>query len=505
MPAEARLSRAASAMNGAATAAVGAMRRELQSRTVLLITILFVFASLTVASSFAFELTDLILPIGPPLTNVFHASVLLATAFVALVTIRAEAARRTVGPSGKGPSLGATVSDVVAELAGRIGIDVEARLFGGRTEGEIEAVMIGSRRIVRIPASRLRESKTNPQAFRFLIAHEMTHLASGDPRLDRWIGCAYVVWAVAMLASIGRVFWSVGDGVFLTGPLGLDAVLRSLRWDIFPVLVNVASMGVLAVLLFLERRSAMRLREFHADAGATELVGGRFDAIRHLKPNEANGLRGWLEGLIADHPGPRDRQIALAQFARAFQADRILFVLQGFFAAAIIEILMQLLFVNASPDVSTIAERRRYLFESLGRFPVSIVSTMIVAISLTVLAQFLVLARLRILIEEAGGARRIAPIVLLVPILVGLGACLALLSSQTFLWEMSQKGWRLDAWVQADPDRASVYAASFLGIAMVTATILLDGGRWSMTRVGAAVLSGVPVLCAFSAGLWFYH
>jgi len=394
---------------------------------------------------------------------------------------------------------------MVAELAGRMGIEVEAQLFGGMTGGEVEAVMIGSRKIVRIPASRLREAKTNPQAFRFVMAHEMTHLASGDPRLDRWIGCAYVVWAVAMLASIGSVFWAVGEGAFLTGPLGLDAVLWSLRSSMFPVLVNMASMTVLAILLFLERRSAMRLREFHADAGATELVGERSDALQHLKPNESNGLRRWLERLVADHPEQQYRQMALAQLTRAFQADRILFLLQGFFATSIMEILMQLLFVNASPNVSTIAERRDYLFESFGRFPVSIISTMIVAIFLTVLAQFLVLGRLRILVRDVGGARRIMPIVLLVPILVGAGACLALLGSQTFLWEMSQKGWRLVAWVDSDPDRASVYGASLLGTALVTAVILMDDGQWSMTRVGTVLLSGVPVFCALCAGLWFYH
>ena len=87
---------------------------------------------------------------------------------------------------------------------------------------------------------------------------------------------------------------------------------------------------------------------------------------------------------------------------------------------------------------------------------------------------------------------------------LGAGSCLALCSSQTFLWELSQKGWRMAAWLDSDPDRASVYAASILGTALVTAIILMDDGQWSMTR-GAALLSVVPVLCAFSAGLWFYH
>jgi Peptidase family M48 len=501
----ARTSQTPNLMNGAATTTIEAMRRESQSRTILLITILFVFASLMIGTSFPFELSDLILPIGPPLTHVFHASLFLASAFGVLMAFRTEVARRTVWPVGRGPSLGTTVPNMITELAGRMRVEVEAQLFGGMKGGEVEAVIIGSRKIIRIPASRLREAKTNPRAFQFVIAHELTHLASGDPRWDRWIGCAYAIWAVAMLASIGSVFWAVGKGILLTRPIGFDAVLWSLRSSMFVVLVNMASMGILAILLFLERRSAMRLREFHADAGATELVGERPDVIQQLKRNETNKLKRWLERLVADHPEQQYRQLAFAQLTRAFQADRILFVLQGFFAAMIIEILMQLLFVNASPNISTIAERRHYLFESLGRFPASIFATMIVAVTLTILAQFLMLGRLRILIREAGGARRMMPIVLLVPILVGAGACLALWSSQTFLWELSQKGWRLVGWLDSDPDRASVYAASFLGTALVTAIILMDDGQWSMTRAGTALLSVVPVFCAFSAGLWFYH
>lgn len=491
--------------NDAAATVIGAMRRESQLRTFLLITIVYVFASLMIGSSFPFELSDLILPIGPPFSNIFHASLFLAAAFGAVLAFQTEVTRRIVWPVGKGPSLGSTVPKMIEELALQARVEVEAQLFGGMKGGEVESVIIGSRQIIRIPASRLREARTSPQAFRFVVAHELTHLAAGDPRRDRWIRCAYGIWALAMLAVIGNVFWAVGKGVLLTSPIEFNTVLHGLRQSMFVVFVNTASIGVLAILLLLEQRSAMRLREFHADAGATVLVGKNPDALQQLKPNETSILKRWLEQLVSDHPEPQYRQRALLRLSTAFQADRILFVLQGFFAATIIELLMQMLFVNASSNVSTILERRHYLFESLGRFPVSIYGTMIVATSLTILAQLLVLGRLRILAREVGGARRIFPIVLLVPLLVGAGACLALLSSQTFLWELSQKSWRLVLWLGSDPDRASVYAASILGTALVALIILIDDGRWSMSHLGTVLLSAVPVICAFSTGLWFYH
>jgi hypothetical protein len=91
------------------------------------------------------------------------------------------------------------------------------------------------------------------------------------------------------------------------------------------------------------------------------------------------------------------------------------------------------------------------------------------------------------------------------PFLVGAGACLALMCSQTFLWELSQHSWRFGAWVGSDPDRLLIYAASFFGTIVATIAVLVDNGRWSLTYVGILVLSSVPVVCSLCVGMWFYR
>ncbi|NBJ10935.1 M48 family metalloprotease [Microvirga sp. SYSU G3D207] len=489
-------------MRAAAIAAV--MRRESRLRTWLLLLIVSVVPSLLVGTSFPFTLTDLLLPLGPPLSHMAHAGLLFAGTFCILLIMAAELTRRKVRVPESSPGVGPTVSHVLQDLARRVGIEAEAQPFGGLRSRGIEAVAVGRRRIVRIATARLREVNTHPEAFRFTLAHELAHLAAGDPRADRWIACAYLAASVFMLVTFGSVLWEVGSTAATAWRFGPDAVAGSLRVAALPLAANAMSMGTLALLLFFERRSAMRLREFHADAVATALVGPGASAIDRLQGAGGGALTRWVRRLVSDHPEKHFRRRALSEHTVAFQADRILFVLQGYFAATVIEMLLQVLFVNASPNVSTLAERQQQLFLVLEHFPLTVTTLMVAAALLTFVSGLLVFRRVKVLADAAGARQVPARLVTQVPLLVGVGVGLALVSSQTVLWELSSLGWRLDAVVEADPDRASVYAAYLLGVVAAILLIIGDKGRWSLTRGGTAALAALPVAFALSAGLRFY-
>jgi Zn-dependent protease with chaperone function len=487
----------------AAAATISAMRQESLFRTGLLILILCIIPSL-IASAFPGELSDLILPLGPPLTHVINAVVLFAAVFGVMLAAKIELDRRSLWPRGGGPNIGPTVPGMVEQLAQKLGMDVEVEPFGGPTDGEIESVMVGRRKVIRIATTQLREAKRNPDGFRYILAHELTHLAAGDPRTDQRITCAYSIGALFMLAAFAGVMWNVGGVIVTSIAFGVKALIVGIRTVWLPIFANVASMATLAILLLLETRSAVRLREFHADAVAAALVGPNPHVLN--RPDQVKGgrLKRFLGSLLSDHPNWNLRRLALTERSAAFRADQILFVLQGFFAATITELLLQMLLVNASPGVSTLVERQQYFRESLSQFPWTVPGVIVAAALIVAVSQSLVFSRLRVTVLEMGGARKISSNILRMPVLVGVGACLALLSSQTFLWEFSQRSWQFGAWVATDPDRNSVYAASLLGTILSLMLILADDGRWSLTRPGTIILSFIPIACSLAAGLWFY-
>src|SRR5258708_5480578 len=192
---------------------IAAMRRESSLRTRQLLLIAGVLPCLMIATSFPFFLSDLVFSIGAPLTHVFHAGMLYAALFLVFFVISKALARRRVWASGKAPSVGSTVPRIVNEIAAKLGVSVEVQPFGGTRGGEMEAVEIDGRRIVRVGTSRLREAKSAPQDFRFVVAHELTHLAAGDPRTDRIVSCAYATAATFMLVSFCSVLWEIADGL----------------------------------------------------------------------------------------------------------------------------------------------------------------------------------------------------------------------------------------------------------------------------------------------------
>jgi len=488
----------------AASDIISAMRLESRLRTGLLTLIIAIIPSSWLASAFPEQLSDLVLPLGPPLTHVINSLLIFAALCSALLITRIELDRRGVWPPGKAPSLGTTIPQMVDQLTKSLSIKAEVQPYGGPAEGEIESVILGRRNIVRVATSRLRESKSNPEAFRYILAHELVHLAAGDPATDRRIICAYSTGALFMLLGFCSVLWRVGSVISTSAAFGSDAIFAGLKVIWLPLLTNTASMGALAALLYLETRSAMRLREFHADAAAAILTAPQPTVFSARDTARAGWVSRIADSLLSNHPEGGMRRLALSDRSAAFRADRSYFLLQGFFAATITEILLQMLFVDASPGVSTLAERRAYLYESLNTFPHAILLVIGLTALLGTVSQILVFRRLRATIVADGGAHKLSGLVLRVPVFIATGAAIALACSQTLLWELSEHAWRPISWLQSDPDRAAVYGASLLGTIIAIIAILADNGRLSLTRTGTVLLSVLPVLCSLAVGYGFY-
>lgn len=477
------------------------MRRESKLRTVLLVLVLCAIPTLLVGSAYAFELSDLLFPLGAPLGHVAHALLIYLGLLAALIIGSEHFAARTVGRPGEAPPVGATVSRIVYELSGRMGISVETQAFGG---GEIEAVQAYRRRIVRIGVARLRESIFAPQDFRFVVAHELTHLASNDARTDRIVRSAYLAGALFLLAAFSRVLWAIGQGISVAWRFGIHAVLSSLADSWIALFTNSLSLGMLTLLFMLERRSAMRLREFHADAVASTLVGSASGIMEKLRPTNSRRFARFIARVLGTHPEREHRRAALEGLAAAFEADRILFLLQGYFAAMLLEILLQMLFVGASPSTSSLAERRTYLAQSISDHPVIVWCVIGTAAVMVGLSQVLVLRRIALVAAEVAALRLGVRLWAGSAIMVGAGAILSLLTSQTFYWEMSLARWNLLVWAKADPDRLSLYSIFWVGTVFSLALTLAGARRSTAPRELTALAAAVPVGLALMVGFGFY-
>ncbi|MEF7612643.1 M48 family metalloprotease [Aquincola sp. MAHUQ-54] len=477
------------------------MRQESKLRSALLVLVLCAVPTLLVGSAYPFELSDLLFPLGAPLGHVAHAFLIYLGLLAALIIGSEQFAARTVGRPGEAPPVGATVSRIVDELSRRMGISVETQAFGG---GEIEAVQAYRRRIVRIGVARLRESIFAPQDFSFVVAHELTHLASNDARTDRIVRSAYLAGSLFLLAAFARVLWAIGEGIAVTWRFGFQAVISSLANSWIALFTNSVSLGTLTLLFMLERRSAMRLREFHADAVASTLVRSASGIMEKLRPTNSGRFARVIARVLGTHPEREHRRAALEGLAAAFQSDRILLLLQGYFAAMLLEILLQMLFVGASPSMSSLAERRTHLAQSISDHPVSVWCVISTAAAMVGLSQLIVLRRIALVAAEAAALRLGVRLWAGSATMVGAGTILSLLTSQTFYWEMSLSRWNLLAWAKADPDRLSLYGILWVGMVFPLALTLAGARQSPASRDRTILAATVPVGLALIVGFGFY-
>ncbi|MBX4899825.1 M48 family metalloprotease [Rhizobium bangladeshense] len=476
------------------------MRDEALRRAILLCLISLIVPSLVLGSSWTGELYDLVVPLGPPGSALLHAMGLLTILTLGIVCVGEYRATRLLR---KGRPIPAQTSTVVADLAAQAGIHADAVGFGRLDEEGIEAVVAGRSRVIRIGTLWVRSSVLEPIRFRFAIAHEIAHLASGDPRAERIVNAALLIGSLAMMAAIGRIIAYVGGDTLALSHLDLPTLLFVLRNSVPAILANLVALGTLAVLILLESRASARLREFHADAIARNLSGGGDGLGKVTSMRSKDSGIGFVSRLLAVHPPTQQRFLALKRAGTAFSADELLFVLVGYFSGTILEMTLQLNFVMASPGVSTLAQRKAHLVAEMAENPFTYWTILGLSTALLVLSQSLILGRMLITAETRKPPRHAASLALRLLSLAGLGSFIALATSQTVYFELSNAGWNMLRWIAGDPDRVGLHACLFLSLTISAFVILTVPSLRDKGPIYPLMVIS-PTLSTLALSIWFY-
>lgn len=187
----------------------------------------------------------------------------------------------------------------------------------------------------------------------------ISRLATRDARLS----VVYVTSALFLLIAYGSALYNTGAVLLNIGRRGGWPRVQEalLGWMFFGLVANIVLFGSIALVLMLESRSAARLREFHADAAATNAVGPVESAFSTTTSGRESPGGLW-SSLLGTHPGPVVRAAALTDRSSVYRADMMLFVLLGFFSAFILEMVLQLLFTSSSAGLATFEDRRASLW-----------------------------------------------------------------------------------------------------------------------------------------------
>jgi heat shock protein HtpX len=214
----------------------------------------------------------------------------LAAAEAALLPV---AGPRTVMRMMRGQPLpwpqGAEIHAMAETLARRAGLARRPGLY--ITPGPaVEAVAVGGREedVVALSAGALRH--LSPREMAGVLAHEISHLASGDIRLFRLVGAM-----AASIRALGLAGASFAGVLVLGGddPAGIGGFLAA--FVAAPLLATLAEAAL------------WRLREFAADDGAVALTGdpaGLASALGRIEVLHGDPLWRLLRGLRRTAPGP---------------------------------------------------------------------------------------------------------------------------------------------------------------------------------------------------------
>ncbi|WSH67978.1 hypothetical protein U8Q05_26985 (plasmid) [Rhizobium ruizarguesonis] len=164
---------------------------------------------------------------------------------------------------------------------------------------------------------------------------------------------------------------------------------------------------------------------------------------------------------------------------------------------------LQLNFVMASPGVSTLAQRKAHLAAEMTENPIAHWTILGVSAALLILSQSLILGRMLIAAEPREPPRHAVSIAFRLLNLAGFGSFIALATSQTVYFELSNAGWNVLRWIASDLDRVGLHACLFLTLAIsafVTLTVpsLRDKGPIS------PLVAVSPTLSTLALGVWFY-
>ena len=219
----------------------------------------------------------------------------------------------------------------------------------------------------------------------------------------------------------------------------------------------------------------------------------------HTTITSQTAVTGWLAAFFRSHPDVDARLAAVDEAAKVFQADRIIFVLQGYFSGLILDLVLQLLFVNASQTSVSLGVKGAHLAGLFSRDTWTVSSVIAGAFVLIAAANGIMLMRFVLSWPSDRGDGRT---LLSVPILLIAGASLAVVTSQTILWELKQAGWNPLPFASANLDRIALHLAAQLAAAAALLVATRIAGHRQLYF--AAALGSAPPLCALIVGSALY-
>ena len=494
-------------VNRLQTPRIEALRWESRLRAIHAILIAGTLSVLYFGTSFP-KIANLIVPLGAPVGHIAAAAIAFAVVAIVVRITLLLLFRLKIRQAGLRRIRSRAVRETVESLARQFGIRVLALKSGGPRDGRMSAFTIGRHLVVRIGIGVLPLVVRKPEDFRFRLAHEIAHLWAGDPGRDQVVLSAYLAAAILFGAVLGSILINVASSISVVANAGGFEAAVQVWWSTlwFTIVANLVAIGFLGLNLFLEHRSAMRLREFHADAVASDLVGPRPEVFSNSSGALPSGMGGMFARFAATHPGIGVRRQAMTKLSRVFTADRILFVFQGYFGAVVFEVLLQLLFVNASQSLASIEVRRAHLSRVMADDPEAYLGVIGIAAILLVVSYGIAVGRVRSSIEYLQNAHtrgRFGFLAMTLTLFV-VGTLMALGSSQSVLWDLKQTGWDTIGYVRLNYDRLAVHVLAIAGFLAAISVGLLASKKTRNALLISLLLGGLPVFGAGLAGVLLY-
>ncbi len=478
-----------------------AMRAETRHRT-WFATIFGTTISVTyVGSTFTWYLPDI------PVLNPVGAFVATLPIFLVVVTACRAALwalrLRRHRAAGVSPLLNASYRRLMRELDRTFRLGAVPVSFGNGREGRIVAMRIAGHDAVAIGRGALTAIRRDPGVTRYRVAHEFAHLAGGDPDRDDNRTAVHAAAALSLLVTFGWTMSNMFDlsGLRRSGALWPDLLRFLVGSSAFALTANTLLFGGVGIALLLEQRSASRLREFYADAVASTVAAPPPTAFA---PAVATGRppQHFAFALLDPHPTAKARAAALTRQIVAYRADMMLFLLQGFFSAFVVEWLMQLMFGSSNDGVLSAHDHRASIWHLVGIGPLPTYGLLIFGAGLAASTHILVLMRLGSMLRVSGDHRARASLMAWLPFSTLLGTALVLATSVSVLWDLDQSHWDLLRYVGAAWDRLALHGVTLVVLCLTTLTTV---GLTPKRNSVLVAMGSLPMLATLAAAYGLYR
>lgn len=392
----------------------------------------------------------------------------------------------------------------VYQLGRKLGIKAIAMASGGMEDKKFSALIQGRHMIVRIGRRRIsKESSTDN--FKFRIAHELVHLASNDPNLEIIILAFYIttffsICCTVLIPSAEALIQAARFGGFL-------GLIHSWNSTVsFAIITNIIALGGIIVILWIENQSASRIREFHADALATKIVGSINIFNENEKLEKKTSIKNFFSRIFQDHPEDKTRQLSIADKTTIFRADRIIFFTHGYLSTLIFESIFQVIFSTTNPSIATYLERRLNFHRLIEANPSEIITIICLFGVLGAFSHKLIVKRLAITTATMQHLSYIDQLQLTINILffVGAGAIFCLGTNVTILFYLKHLNWDLISYLLVASDLIFIHISNLF----ILCTILIITINYSKLISDSfripTILGVTQVICSLGFGVTIY-